>query len=365
MAIDGIAITNRVDGLTERKLHAKVVDSILNSRTYFSRLVSRGETMIGKTKDITHKVSRTNAGQWFVGLEALNSTAWNTKVTTSFGHAAYSHPVPSIMQEAFANAGSTGTIDLDLNNLEEAKAEVIQDLGSAVYQTGQTNQILGLEDIVDDGTNKGTIGNVSRTTYPQLNAFLLAAGSGTMSLAREATVFDGASAAGISGEEPNIGVTTKAIWAFHEQLIAPQMRMNYGKLPVMADTGDMVDRQDIAGTIGFSTVYFRGVPIIKDDACTTGVLYFLNEQYLKWYGRTIVPDQYKDSLEKINLGTSKTIDSTAGVKGYLPSEANGFFYTPFQLLPNQGGKIARYYMFGQFIPLSFRRHGKLTGITGV
>lgn len=365
MAYDGIQYSTRVDSSTERKLHAKVVDSILNSRTYFSRLVAQGQPMLGKTYDVTHKVSRTNQGQYFVGLETLNSAAWNTKIVTSFAHTAYSHPVPSIMQEAFANAGVTGTINLDLNLLEEAKAEMMQDLGSAIYGTGTSNQPLGLEAIVDDGTNVGTIGGQSRTTYTQLNAYVLAASGGTMSLARLATVFDGASAAGFASEEPNIGVTTKTVWALYEQLISPQMRNNYKILPVMGSTSDVMDRQQVAGTLGFSTVYFRGIPLIKDDACTSGVMYFINEQYIKWMGRTIVPDEYKNVVKKIDLGTAQTFEGVAANKEYMPSEANGFYYTPYMLMPNQAGKIARYYMFGQLVPLQFRRHGKLTGITGV
>jgi hypothetical protein len=362
---DGIAVSQRVDGLTERKLHGKVIDSVLNSRTYFARQVARAVPMLGKTYDVTHKISRTNAGQWFVGLENLNSSAWNTKITQSFAHAAYSHPVPSIMQEAFANAGQTGTIDLDLNNLEEAKGELIQDLGAAMYGLGTANQILGLETIVDDGTNTDSVGGVSRTTYPALNAYVLAAAAGVMSLARLATTFDGASAAGIASEEPNIGIMTKAEWAFFEQLIAPQMRNNYKILPIMADTSSVVARENIAGALGFSTVYFRGIPMIKDDACTTGVTYFLNEKYIKWMGRTIVPDQYKNEVKKIDLGTPKTFEGTMAAKEYMPSSANGFFYTPYMLLPSQAGKIARYYMFGQLVPLEFRRHSKLTGVTGV
>lgn len=364
MAYDGIQYGTRVDATTERKLHAKVVDSVLNSRTYFSRLVSRGDSFIGKTMDVTHKVTRTNQGQYFVGLENLNSSAWNTKIVTSFAHTAYSHPVPSLMQEAMANAGTTGTINLDLNNLEEAKAELLQDLGSAVYGTGSGNQPLGLEAIVDDSTNVGTIGGQARSTYSQLNAYLLASG-GTMSLPKLATTYDGASAAGISGEEPNIGVTTKTVWALFEQLLTPQMRNNYKMLPIMADTSEVMDREQLAGTTGFNTIFFRGIPIIKDDACTSQTLYFLNEKYIKWYGRTIVPDQYKDVLKKVDLGEPETLEGTAAQKEYMPSSANGFFYTPFMLMPNQAGKIARYYVFGQVIPLSFRRHGKLTGIINV
>jgi len=365
MAYDGWQYGSRVDQTTERKLYGKFVDSILNSRTLFARFAARGTPLLGKTFDINHKVSRTSQGQFFTGLENLNSAAWNTKITTSFGQTNYSHPIPSILTEAIANAGSTGTIDIDVANFEEAKMEVVQDFGNYIYAGNSSYGLLGLENIVDDGTNTGTIGGSSRTTYPQLNAYVLAFSGGTMTLARVASVFDGASAAGISSEEPGLGVTTKTVWGLFEQLIAPQMRNNYKVLPVMSSSTDVVDRQNISGTVGFSCVYFRGVPIIKDDACTSGVLYFLNEDQIEWKGRTIVPDEYKDVLKKVDLGTPKTFEGTGASKENMPSQFNGFFYTPSMLLPTQAGKIARLYVFGQLVPRSFRRHGKGTGITTV
>jgi hypothetical protein len=107
------------------------------------------------------------------------------------------------------------------------------------------------------------------------------------------------------------------------------------------------------------------MPIIKDDFCTSGVMFFLNENYFDWMGRAIVPDDYKEFLTKVNLGTMKAYEGTGAEALDMPSEYNGWFYQKPLMLPNQAGMISRFYVIGQMVAKGFRRSGKLTGITGV
>lgn len=362
MAYDGIQYSARVDTTTERKLAAKVVDNILNSRTYFARVMGMGKPMAGKTYDYSVKIARGGQGQWITGLETLNSSAVNTYISLSYAQAAFEIPAVSIMLESFANTGPEATIDLDLSKLEEAKAEAVESVGGSFFGTGSANQCLGLEAIVDDGTNATTIGGQSRSTYSALNSYLLAS-SGTLTLAKMATVFDGASQPGMESEEPNIIVTTKSIWSLYEELLTPALRNNYDSLSVRGDSVNGISkRADLKATAGFSALTYRGIPMIKDAACTTGVMYFLNERYLEWRGRTMVPDKYKGMIEKVDLGTAKTFE---GVASDMPSNANGFFYQKEMMMPNQAGMLARFYVIGQLMTKQPRAHGKLTGITGV
>src|ERR1035437_1938517 len=161
-ANDGIQNSNRVTGTTTRKLYTKVVDQVLNSPTYYSRLVSQGEPFEGSTEDVTYDVTSDTTGQFFIGLETLNSAATNTTATASFGHTAFTQPVVSIMIESFANVGSLGVIPLDTFKYEKGAAQALQALGAAIYGTGNASQPLGLTAIIDDGTNVGTIGGLSR-----------------------------------------------------------------------------------------------------------------------------------------------------------------------------------------------------------
>ena len=122
-----------------------------------------------------------------------------------------------------------------------------------------------------------------------------------------------------------------------------------------------MSRRDMAGRAGFTALEYRGRSVIKDDACTTGYWYSLNEKDYDWMGRTVVPPKYKGKINKVNLGTA-----TEGMGAdTMPSEYNGFFYKPLEMMPDALGQAGFFIVIGQLVPKQFRNNGKLTGITGV
>lgn len=365
MAYDGDQFGQNVDGFTQRKLRARVVDQILNAPVYFSRQLSQGEPMVGKTEDITVDVVSDTQGQWITGLEDLNSSAVNSTITLSFAQTAFTQPQVSIMLESFANTGVTGIIPLDSFKYEKAAAQTLQALGSAIYGTSAGNQPSGLGIIVLDS---GTIGGQSRSTYSVLNATNTAS-SGTLTLPKLDTLFDAISSAGLSMEEPNTGLTTPAVWSFYGQLLAPALRENYNeagydRVPVRSMTAIRGKGNLVAGA-GFTSISYRGIPVLKDQFSTSGYFYLLNELKFGWYGRSIVPDEYKDVLEKVDLGTMKAYEGTGAEALELPSEYNGFFYQKPLTIPYQAGRLGRFYVIGQEVSWEYRKQGQLTGITGI
>lgn len=364
MAYDGIQFTNRVDATSERKLNAKVVDNILNSRTYGVRLLGNGKPMMGKTFDYSVKITDSGAGEFFTGLETLNSAASDTLITLSYAQTAFQQPDVSIMLDAFANSGATGTIDLQVFKMEEAISEAVSRIGSAIYSTGSSNQPLGLGAIVDDATDVTTIGGQSRSTYTTLKATRTAAT--TLTLATLATLEDTISAAGVESEEPNINLTTKTVWSLYEQLLQPSVRADYAAIgynAIQLRGNDVLkSRAELKGAAGFTALSYRGKPVIKDDACTSGNWFMLNERYFEWRGRTVTPNDY--NLEKVNLSSERSVIDGVSDSFTAPSSA-GWFYQPKQMLPNQAGMIGRYYLIGQVTASQFRRQGRLTGVTSV
>lgn len=365
MAADGIPNTSRVSDLTYQKIYAKVVDQVLNSPTYMSRVMGAGKPFEGKTMDVVYDVTSDTSGQWFTGLETLASAATSTTVTGSYAHTAFTQPQVSIMLESFANSGSSQAIDLDEFKYEKAAAQALQALGTAIYGDGTANTMLGLAQIVNDS---GSVGGLSRSTYSQLNATVTASG-GTLTLAKMATLWDAISGTGLAQEEPNVMVTTKTVWSLYEQLLTPQVRNEYNTAgyPSLSLRGKYMSRNkaELKGAAGFNAISFRGAPMIKDDFATSGVLFFLNEEYLEYRGRTTVPEMYRDVLQKVNLGTMSAYEGTGPEALSLPSEFNGWFYQKPLTIPDQAGRIARFYVIGQMVPHSFRRQGKLTGVTSV
>lgn len=340
------------------------MDQIQNAPTMYSRIQSKGEPMEGKTMDWTVDVVADTQGEFFVGLETLNSTYVNTTIPLSYAHTAFTQPKVGKMLDDFANVGSTATINLDVFKYEKAAAEAMQRLGSAIYADGTANRPNGLGIIVSDS---GTIGGQSRSTYTQLNSTNTASG-GTLTLAKLATLDDATRAASLMQSTTNIGATTKTIWSLYESLLQPNVRNDYAsfgppKLGIRAMTATRGGKADNGA--GFLAIEHRGKPIIADDFCTSGVLFYLNEDSFGWVGRSIVPDTYKNMVEKVDLGTMTAYEGVGAQEFDLPSEYNGWFYQKDMILPNQAGTIGRFYVIGQFCTWEPRRNGKLTGITSV
>lgn len=369
MAYDGIQNSNRVTATTTRQLYTKVVDQVLNSAVYFSRLIGMGKPFEGSTMDVSYDVLPDTQGQFFTGLETLNSSAVNTAITASYAHTAYTQPVVSIMLESFANIGTLGIITLDQYKYEKAAAQALQTVGGVVYGTGSASQPLGLTAIIDDSTNVGSIGGLSRSTYPVLDSTIVAYSGGKITLGTMAVQYDAAIASGMAEETPNIAVTTKPVWSLYEQLLTPNVRAFYDEVGYdrVRIRGRFAERgsAELRNAAGFNALSYRDMPIIRDDQATSGVLWMVNEDYLNWHGRTEVPAEYDDVLEKVSFGTLEAYEGTGAMTLNVPSEFNGWFYQKPLLIPDQAGRIARFYVIGQNIPLSFRRHSKGTGITTV
>jgi len=361
---DGITVTNRVEGKTNRQLHAKVVDAVLTSPTYFSRLMSKAQKFKGAVMDFTLKYQQSSQFEWFTGLENLNSSAEDNEITLSFAHTAGTQPKVGIMLESFANADENGVIPLDAYKYEEAALEAVDAVADAAYSTGAGDAPLGLQAIVDNGTNAATIGGQTRATYSALNATYTSSG-GTMTLAKLGTLDDSASAGGDLAGVPNINVTTFTGWSLYEQLLDPQMRANYnsGGFPRMSVMGDGASEAKMGGAAGFVSLHHRGFPVIKDKKATTGVWYKNNEKSFGWFGRTVVPQEYaKLGLTKVDLGLSNIETPT---QAETPSNFNGWFYQPPMLMPDQAGTVARFYVIGQMCAKNPRLNGQLYAITGV
>lgn len=361
MAADGIAYGNRITNFSHSEVDSVVLDAILNTPTYWSRINGMGKSFRFPTVKYNLKYKRTNLGQTFTGVEKLNSSAWDDTLQLNFNHIGYTHPRVKVLLEHLAveNAGK----DVDLSGYidEDAMAEINESLGDLIFGIGAGNNPNGLEKLVDDGTNSSTIGGASRTTYSVLNSTVTASG-GTISLSKMGTLWQ---AITTGTKNPTIGVTTKTIWQFLEELIQPQTRgsygdQGYGALGLRSKYAS-TSKAELKGAAGFTVIFYKGMPILADDFATSGVLYFLNEDHLSWHGRTNLPAEFaKEGLSKVKLGKSKNMDLT-----YKPSDFHGWYSQKDAAMPMQAGLLGRYYVIGQVCTNNPRYHGKLTDILGV
>jgi len=244
--------------------------------------------------------------------------------------------------------------------LQEAQNAMLDSIGTQLYGPGLGFDILGLGAIVDDGTSTSTYAGLSRTTYPQLNSTLVAATAGALTFTNMATVMRGASAAGSKRQRPSIVVTTETVFDLLESLYTPTIQSNYDSLSRVQITayskpGQKFESSDsLKGHYGYEALYWRGIPIVADEKCDSGTMFFINEDYLHWYNlKGVGLTNYKVPKVQVD-GVYSEYEQT------YPIQWSGFD-KPY----NQYAQIGQFIMLGNLISGQTRRHGKYTGVTTV
>ena len=360
---------DRVTTLTQEVLLPKVVDNVLNSNVLAFRLA--GNAKPARSFDVRKSIKYQNSGTAtsFAGLDTFSASQLNTKVKLSYDMRAIRQPVAIAGMEAVANGASSDSkvTDLIVENLEETEQELIDFFGGVLYSTGTGNSNkdpIGLGAIVDDGTDVGTIGNLSRTTYPVLNATRTASG-GTLTLAKLATLYSAISS-GSGMTTPTLMVSNEAIWDFYEQLLTPMVRENYtmmGYYTVGQNSGAVRQgsQEGLKGTQGFVAVTYKGIPWVRDEKATSQNIFMLNENFLQWYGwdaSKIADLQYNG----LSLGSTQI----EGLYEEQPmAQYAGFNWSGWRVPTNQFGIIADVIILGNLTSFQPRRQGRLTGVTAV
>lgn len=337
-----MAFGTRVTTTTRDFLMPKVVDTILNSNVYFTRIVGAAKKWtFGDQVEFPVFYQKNSTGGGFTGYDLLDTNASDTRINLAFDPSFVYKTASLPLTELSVNATAQKVIDLAGIELQWAAESLADDLGTQFYGSNATTtkNTLGLIDIVDDGTTVATYGGQSRTTYTTLAATKTDSG-GAISLDKMETLHNAVS----SGSQlPTIGVCNETVWALYSKLLQPQERIN-------KDVGMVKGMRSGTGFVGLD---FKGIPVLKDEKATSGVLFFLNENFLNWYALPFAKS------EPVNF--SSTIDGNdySSVKGL------GFSWTNWIIPSNQASVVSHIYFGGQHISQNPKRSGKLTGITTV
>lgn len=237
---------------------------------------------------------------------------------------------------------------LDLTEVEMiSRAQDLADsIGTQFYASqSSATDFLGLGNIV---SASGSIGGLSRSTYSTLQSTVTAS-SGTLSLYKMRTLFNAIA----DGEvQPNESFTDYTTWALYESLLQPQNRV----------MKQMNPGTSFKGYEGYTSLEFAGLPIVPDRKATSGYLYFLNMDFLNFMTLDMLGglDKGGYSGEKVKVGSKLFLGSQ-----YTPDENFGFFWTGFIHATNALAWNSFIVVGGNLVSANPRRHGVLTGITGV
>lgn len=350
----------RVASLTQQYLLPKVVDNVLNSNVLTFRLMGNAKPGAGVAVVKPIKYQNTGQATSFSGLDTFAATLPNVTTRMSFDMRGHRIPLAVSGMDRTANdVSETKITDLVVFTLENGQQELIDSIGTAIYGDGTGNgskDFIGLGAIVDDGSNVSTIGTLSRTTYPVLDATVTSLA--TLTLAGMSTM-QSATSSGGGMQNSTLLVSDETRWDLYEQLLTPTVRENYSMMgyPMLGLKGGLTrGEQGLAGTAGFVALSFRGIPYGKDEKATAGNIYFLNENWIQYYGWKAA------DYTPISLG-STTTEGLYGDEGM--SNFTGFAWSGWQIPPNQYGFIADLIVLGNLSSWQPRRQGRLTSVTSV
>lgn len=348
-----MAFGNRVTSVTQDKILPKVVDTILNSNVLATRILSKAQKWNGEQMKFPVKFEKNSTGQSFAGFDSFSTAATDNRTKLAFDPKFYQMTVALPLTELSVNATDEKVLDLAKIEMASTAHDMADDIGSLFYGTGTGNggkDFLGLEAIVDDGTNAATYGSLARSTYTTLKSTVTAS-SGVLSLAKMSTLYN---AAASGAQTPTLGVTTEAVFNLYESLLQPQERIAKS-VPLMKAGGRGLNSGEglVMGT-GATGLFFKGFPILADEKCTSGVMYFINEDFLDWYALPV-------SMTEAIKFRSQDIEGN----DYSDVTGLGFSWSGWIKPTNAAAVIGHIYLGGELVSQNPKRHSKLTGITSV
>lgn len=350
------ALGTRVTTTTQSKLLPKVVDTILNSNVFATRMLAKASKYNGERMKFPVKYATNTTGTSFAGFDTFSTSATNNRVNLEFVPKFYQMTCALPLDELSSNATDEKVINLAKLEMASTAQDMADAIGTIFYSDGTGNgskDFLGLEAIVDDGTNAGTYGTLARSTYTTLKSTVTAS-SGTISLAKMSTLYN---AVASGSQTPTLGLCSETIFALYEQLLQPQERIVKTVGMMKGDgkhTSLGINGGDYIGGTGFTGLYFKGFPVLADEKATSGVLYFVNEDFIDWYALPMAmtsPIKYR----------SQSIEGN----DYSDVEGLGFSWSDWIKPTNAAAVVGHIYLGGELISANPKRHGKLTGITTV
>ena len=322
-----------------------VVDTILNSNVLFQRVVRAGKKWSGRTVRAPVKVSKNSTGTSFRGFDTFSTSATDNRRVLEFTPTFYQITCALPGDELSVADTEDKVLDVMKLTIQSDTEDMADDLGTIFFSDGTGNSSkdpAGLDLIVDDGTVNASYGGLTRSTFsPVLNSTLTASG-GTLTLAQFDTLWNNVTS---GAQKPTIGITTEAVFAFYGQLLRPQERIS--------KEASRVKGTEMTGGTGFTGLEYMGKAIVADEKATAQRIHFLNENYLHWYALPYFnakPIAYKSQIK------GNDYDAPLGL---------GFSWTDWIVPANGASVVGHIYFGGQFFTNNPKRHGKLTGITGI
>jgi hypothetical protein len=256
----------------------QLTDNIFTARplTYFLQDKGRIRMLNGGTKIVEPLIyGESSTVKSYSGYDSISLTAQTGITAAEYDWKQYAASIAISGIEEAKNNGEQEIINLLEAKIMQAEESMREGFNRMFYADGTGNSSKdwnGLGNLVEasgtvGGINRATAGNEYWRSYEENTATAL-------TLAQLSTGYNSVS---VGNDHPDMVLTTQTLFEKYEALLQPQLRYTDTK------TADA----------GFQNLLFKAAPVVYDEHCTAGVVYFLNSKYLtlvghsgKWFSQT-------------------------------------------------------------------------------
>ena len=256
----------------------QLTDNVFTARplTFFLMDKGRIRMLDGGTKIVEPLIYGQNSTvASYSGYDTLSLTAQEGVTAAEYDWKQYAVSIAISGIEEAKNNGEQAILNLLEAKVMQAEESLKEGFNQMFFGNGTGNSGKdwnGLGNIVEasgtvGGINRATAGNEYWQSYEENTA-------GALTLAQMSTAYNSVS---VGNDHPDMVLTTQTLFEKYEALLQPQLRYTDTR------TADA----------GFQNLLFKAAPVVYDEHCTAGVVYFLNSKYLtlvghsgKWFAQT-------------------------------------------------------------------------------
>ena len=256
----------------------QLTDNIFTARplTYFLQDKGRIRMLNGGTKIVEPLIyAESTTVKSYSGYDSIALTAQAGITAAEYDWKQYAASIAISGIEEAKNNGEQEIINLLEAKIMQAEESMREGFNRMFYADGTGNSGKdwnGLGNIVEasgtvGGINRATTGNEYWRSYEENTATAL-------TLAQMSTAYNSVS---VGNDHPDMVLTSQTLFEKYEALLQPQLRYTDTR------TADA----------GFQNLLFKAAPVVYDEHCTAGIVYFLNSKYLtlvghsgKWFSQT-------------------------------------------------------------------------------
>ena len=253
---------------TLKKYRTTLVDQIFQSNAVFYALKDKKavkEESGGERITQPLMYGKNTTAKPYSGYDILDTTPQEGIDAAEFNWKNYSVSITISGEEQRKNKGRKEKIvDLLEAKTKQARLSLEDALTSAIYSdgTGYAGKALtGLEAMV---LNSGTYAGINSATYTWWQSYVESTGE-ALGLPKMRTAFNTPSVGG--RDNPDLIVTTQTLFEKYEALVTTTIQMNAEGTKKLADGG-------------FQVLQFKGKPVVWDEKCPAGTMYFLNTGHM-------------------------------------------------------------------------------------